>query len=183
MFRRCFEDVVALPFDQGIGRIPAHLVAVAAGAHEAVHLGPLGPSRHHHGAFGGLHRTGGLGAARSTRGQGPGQTAQAGQRDQRKHGGQRPQQGVNGAACAQSHGLGPTGRRGPRYRLSSVGSRGAALAGGRTTAWWQEQFHHHRHHQQHGDQAHRMQGSDGCPHTKFRPHQAHATDSTGCRAE
>ena len=39
MLRGCFEQATALPFDDRIGGIPADLVVVAAGPHEAINFG------------------------------------------------------------------------------------------------------------------------------------------------
>ena len=64
MLRGCFEHAAALPLDHGVGGIPAHLVVVAAGPHEAIDLGPL--------LFGGFGRLqgGGHGAESADQGRG-----------------------------------------------------------------------------------------------------------------
>jgi hypothetical protein len=41
MFRGCFVQAAALPFDYGVGGFPAHLMVVAAGPQEAINLGAL----------------------------------------------------------------------------------------------------------------------------------------------
>ena len=70
MLGRGFEPLIALVFNQAIGRIPTDLMVVAVGPHKAIHLGALGPRTDHHSAFKGLDRSGtgpngitGLGAA------------------------------------------------------------------------------------------------------------------------
>ena len=57
MLGRGFEPLIALLFNQGIGRIPTDLMVVAVGPHEAIHLGALGPRTDHHSAFKGLDRS------------------------------------------------------------------------------------------------------------------------------
>ena len=58
MLGRGFEPLIALVFNQAIGRIPTDLMVVAVGPHEAIHLGALSPRADHHSAFKALDRSG-----------------------------------------------------------------------------------------------------------------------------